>query len=815
MIVYLFLSWFIFALQATGLNIGLHAQVDPSDKIVGSVITTNGIKAAFLLRENENHHVQTFYPMDYPHMNTVKWDLIIIEGWFPSINNFIKLIRLSSPDVMVLFYCLDPFFPSLSVISKLDVNGYLTNSKIIKKYLHETTNIPTQYILLAADVEVMKPESIDKPRTKFSVYVGAGGHMLSYKPTLLPTLLEFVPYGLEIYGSFWDSVPQVGAAYKGKLPENELAQVYADSTIVISSIIKTQEDVGMINNRVFEGLACGAILVSEYSDTLFQLIRSSEYNDFIYFYRNTSDLSNAIADIRASSPSKLQLASSHAREFIVDKHTWSHRVVEILDFYYHLRSTSEYSRRNHRVNMHLLAYITSDHLVANSDATYLQAAILPLLYNGYITHKYSEIEWTLMATNHSFVKQYETVMVVATPFDVLDKFTRSIAPIKYQSRILYVLGVDSALIPVDTTDSHQRQYDCIWFRDFYEMKLAASINLGSGLRIQQVFGNNMHIAPVADTELLPVSIGTQNKIVLRKDNIVFCYHPSISFCNKKLRQDFVGKNLSYTLILVGGDSLSVWSDRDDTVPYHDLPNIYHVADESMSFTTFVYAPTIRSIYILNAPDSKPVDTTTNVIWPLVNSLSSRASYNNLDQIRLFFYSESSHYISVVNSDGGCKSWNSKYLQSSYFRGDIRSNHLGSCRSAFNVQVSEENKLPQKTLYLDLAVVDFSVGVDGKVCIEYKNTSIQCIIQPMKKFSITFSSGNASEVVDGNEIVLVFSLVSIIAQDHLDEITCRFVASNSNNDLQISSAICDSKITSTQRTDDLTDMYGVHDILIAL
>ncbi len=678
MIIYLFLLWCIQTIQVTCLNIGLHAQVDPSDKVVGSAITTNGIKAAFLLRENENHYVQTFYPMDYPHINSVKWDLIIIEGWFPSIDNFIKLIRLYSPDVVVLFYCLDQFYPGLEVISKLDVNGYLTNSNIIKNYLHERTNIPTQYLLLAADAEIMKPESIEIPRKKFSIYVGAGGHMLSYKPTLLPTLLEFLPHGLEIYGSYWDSVPQVSAAYKGKLPENALAQVYADSTIVISSIIKTQEDVGMINNRVFEGLACGAILVSEYSDTLFQMVQASKYDDFIYFYRNISELNNIIADIRTSSPNKLQAASSHARDFIVDKHTWSHRVIEILDFYYHLRSVSEYLRKNHRVNMHLLAYITSDHLVANSDATYLQAAIMPLLYNSYAIHQFSEIEWTLMATNYSFVKKYDTLMVVATPFDTLDQFTRSIAPITHQSRVLYVLGVDLSLMSRDNVYSHKQQYDCIWFRDFYEMKLLASINVGSGLRIQQIFGNNMHIAPVADTGLLPLNIGTQNNIVLQKENILFCYSSSISFCNEKLRQDFIGKNVDYTLILIGGESLSTWLDIDDTLPYHDLPNTYHIANKRMSFTTFVYAPTIRSIYILNAPDSEPVDTTSNVIWPLVNSLSARTSYYNMDQIRLFFYSESNHYISVVNSDGGCKLWNNKYLQSSYLLGDIRSNHLGSC-----------------------------------------------------------------------------------------------------------------------------------------
>ncbi len=116
------------------------------------------------------------------------------------------------------------------------------------------------------------------------------------------------------------------------------------------------------------------------------------------------------------------------------------------------------------------------------------------------------------------------------------------------------------------------------------------------------------------------------------------------------------------------------------------------------------------------------------------------------------------------------------------------------------------------------VADFSVGVDGKVCLEYNNTIIRCILQPTSKLSVTFSGGDASNALESNEIILVFFLQSIVVQDHLDEIICRFIVSNTNNDIFILSAICDNKLTSITKdavSSDLTSVYGMHDILVVL
>ena len=43
----------------------------------------------------------------------------------------------------------------------------------------------------------------------------------------------------------------------------ELPHAYASAHVVLAAAIDTQSRIGMINNRVFEALACGAVVVSD------------------------------------------------------------------------------------------------------------------------------------------------------------------------------------------------------------------------------------------------------------------------------------------------------------------------------------------------------------------------------------------------------------------------------------------------------------------------------------------------------------------------------------------------------------------------
>lgn len=69
------------------------------------------------------------------------------------------------------------------------------------------------------------------------VYVGAGG-ALEYKKMLGLMLREAAPYGLDIYGSGWQDIPEFAGFWRGSLPEGELVSdvsTYSVASVAASS----------------------------------------------------------------------------------------------------------------------------------------------------------------------------------------------------------------------------------------------------------------------------------------------------------------------------------------------------------------------------------------------------------------------------------------------------------------------------------------------------------------------------------------------------------------------------------------------------
>ena len=165
-----------------GLAVALHAQAYPVEGglIVGSVMTTNGLKRA-LLRSGRVRVARSFYPFHYSGIADEAWDLVIIEGWFEMSNAFIHEVRRLRPAVVVLYWCLDPHFPGLDAIGSLDVDGYLTNSATVAATLGNVA--PAEVVNLAVDLDEMAPAAARAPagaplvfETSMLVELAGDGH---------------------------------------------------------------------------------------------------------------------------------------------------------------------------------------------------------------------------------------------------------------------------------------------------------------------------------------------------------------------------------------------------------------------------------------------------------------------------------------------------------------------------------------------------------------------------------------------------------------------------------------------------------------
>lgn len=558
----LFLSSYVEA--SWQLSVALHAQALPTkERVVGSVITTDGLKSA-LLKRFDIAAAEVFYPSHYRGFLETQWDLILIEGWFPSIHRFLQLSRNNFPSVKIFFFCLDPTYPGLDFVRNFDIDGLLTNSHRVVDEFRDV--FPTEYVMLAADVEEMRPHA-DISRTHAAVYVGAGGNMLASKPGLYQLLLDAAAHGLLLHGSGWGAVPVLNGIARGPLPRLELAAAYARADVVLGYTINSQAEYGMINNRVFEALSCGAILISEYSPALQRLVSSSaafsdntmQYGDktidvlpLILFINETHTFSRHYEYIKSIGAAGIAASRERARQFILAQHTWDHRVVQILDFYHRIQSVAARSVRK-RYDCDLLPEATAEAAAtaatAVDDFTPLQrlqhsqqAPRASLLWIGSDSIEgfsdYSHIEnmflsssrlrdnyhvrmlrWTtaLPQWDDPFYAGFDTVIALMRVGDPLFQATQ-LRPSIRSSRTGHVQKFGCYLFASASGAAGGHYHtltgcDVVWFRSRYEldfMALMGVIDLQAlDLRLQHGFGVSLPPYNRAETASIPAAEGAQ------------------------------------------------------------------------------------------------------------------------------------------------------------------------------------------------------------------------------------------------------------------------------------------------------------------
>jgi glycosyltransferase involved in cell wall biosynthesis len=598
--------------QYNCLNVALHAQVFPEDsfKIVGSVITTDGIKEAFVGR-HYLENITVFYPSHYEEYFDTSWDVLLIEGWFPSISEFLHLNRNHFPRIIIIFICLDPAFPGLEELILYDFDGIITNSEQLVGFFRKH-GIPSYYAMLAANPRLMKPNT-DKIKTYPIIFVGAGGHMLEAKPSLHYMLSNAKPYGLRIYGAGWEDVKDFQDHWQGPLPRYDLGSVYAQSSIVLSSIMKAQEDYGMINNRVFEAMSCGSVLLTEHSDVL-----DKEFGNSILSYTiHSKDITHKIESILHNQSFAWEL-SLRARNMIVSYHTWQHRILEIENFLGNILHYPQYSKPPsfsvQRKVMKVLWIVSSE---VQMTIDYI-AVVHRSLRQFLISHHHAEIleissrDWlnqvSIMKNNRAektFLHEYETIVLICIPFDELDLSMISLPfPIlvnnSIQRRLAFYLGINhdfyrNCLNIYGAVNCHETtRYDAIFFRFLEEEQWLRShyqFHVHPN-RIQHIYGisSNIYLSSFSG---FPAPFAKQYVLFVCSFEFRFlCTISARQYVLEATQQQFQMTELKAYLLL-HGRKLKDWIDAKIVVDVHDLDSISHLEDG------YLFEPSIISI-IANA-----------------------------------------------------------------------------------------------------------------------------------------------------------------------------------------------------------------------
>ena len=160
----------------------------------------------------------------------------------------------------------------LDEFAQLPVDGFITNSVAAANLLGKRR--PAAYISLAVEDDYGPVPPQDRYRSDV-VFLGSGGRG-NKRPTTTQHYLEAAKkFDFAIWGSDWDrdywareytANPQGNDWYRfcrGPLALNDIAALYSSAKIVLNFHEDSQRQWGMWNNRVFEALGCGALMICD------------------------------------------------------------------------------------------------------------------------------------------------------------------------------------------------------------------------------------------------------------------------------------------------------------------------------------------------------------------------------------------------------------------------------------------------------------------------------------------------------------------------------------------------------------------------
>lgn len=187
--------------------------------------------------------------------------------------------------------------------------------------LKDELPVPVYAFLQATDDEHFRP----LPEKKCFDLVFVGNNRGVGRLKMRQIIADLLPttYSLAVWGDGWAGLLPEGV-WQGKfVPWEELPRVYAQGRVVLNDHQPEMRESGFINNRTYDAIASGALVLSDYVQGMEDVLP-------VRFYTNPADLRRALKEL-LKNRNKTEKAASALREKVLASFTFDHRVAELLD----------------------------------------------------------------------------------------------------------------------------------------------------------------------------------------------------------------------------------------------------------------------------------------------------------------------------------------------------------------------------------------------------------------------------------------------------------------------------------------------------
>ena len=232
-----------------------------------------------------------------------------LEKYIPKMIHFNIMWNISHPDSI-----------DFEEYDLYDVN--FISSNIWAEHLKNLVKMPVFPLLQCTDTEVFTGEKDNSIEKTEILFVGNTRHVFrDVIKNILPT-----DYKLAVFGRGWGSF--IDSKYiKGTVILNrKLNYYYSNCDILLNDHWADMKEKGFISNRIFDGLAAGAFVISDEVKGM-----DEEIMECVVMYKDRADLREKIA-YYMNQPLLRNNIASKGQEIVRKKHTFQNRTDKIIDY---------------------------------------------------------------------------------------------------------------------------------------------------------------------------------------------------------------------------------------------------------------------------------------------------------------------------------------------------------------------------------------------------------------------------------------------------------------------------------------------------
>lgn len=230
-------------------------------------------------------------------------------------------------------------------IPRIDFSQYdliLAASRPLTEKLNRYQGVPAMELLQFADTYNMFPNHVDGQKHELLFVGNSRGENRKIIKDLIPS-----EHSLNIWGGGWEAFLPPGYLKGTYFPYSRLRQLYSSSTIVLNDHWEDMRKWGIVNNRIFDALACKAFIVSDTNPEISRI-----FQDTVVCYRERSDLLENIRYYIAH-PDEMIEKREQGYQLVKKHHSVDMRMQEMLEMLHQPRRRKFVTHLLWKTNRHL------------------------------------------------------------------------------------------------------------------------------------------------------------------------------------------------------------------------------------------------------------------------------------------------------------------------------------------------------------------------------------------------------------------------------------------------------------------------------